>query len=132
MLNPANPLPDSKEHAMTKPTPAPILPADSLVDLRERLRRFAAERDWAQFHTPKNLAMSVAIEAAEIMEHFQWRSAAESADLDAAARHDVALEIADVLLYLVRLADVLDIDMAAAAREKIRLNAFKYPVQRGL
>jgi dCTP diphosphatase len=113
-------------------TPAPIAPVDSLDDLRERLRRFAAERDWAQFHTPKNLAMSVAIEAAEIMEHFQWLTAGQSLDLDTAARQEVAHEIADVLLYLIRLADVLDIDPAAAAREKIRLNAIKYPVQGGL
>lgn len=117
---------------MTKPTPASILPPDSLDDLRERLRRFAAERDWEQFHTPKNLAMSVAIEAAEIMEHFQWLTAAQSLDLDAAARQEVAHEIADVLLYLVRLADVLDIDMVAAAREKIGLNANKYPARRSL
>ena len=117
---------------MTQPMPAPILPSDGLDDLRERLRRFAAERDWEQFHTPKNLAMSVAIEAAEIMEHFQWLTAAQSACLDAAVRHEVALEIADVLLYLVRLADVLDIDMVAAAREKIAFNAHKYPARRGL
>jgi NTP pyrophosphatase (non-canonical NTP hydrolase) len=117
---------------MTTPTPSSTLPPDTLNDLRERLRRFAAERDWEQFHTPKNLALSVAIEAAEIMEHFQWLTAAQSANLDKAARHDVALEIADVLLYLVRLADVLDIDVAAAAREKIELNAHKYPARRGL
>ena len=117
---------------MTKHTAAPIQPADSLDDLRERQRLFAAERDWEQFHTPKNLAMSVAIEAAEIMEHFQWLTPAQCAGLDASARHEVGLEIADVLLYLVRLADVLDIDMAAAAREKIGLNALKYPVRRGL
>jgi len=117
---------------MTIPNPAPTPSSDGLDDLRERLRRFAAERDWEQFHTPKNLAMSVAIEAAEIMEHFQWLTAAQSASLDAAVRHEVALEIADVLLYLVRLADVLDIDMLAAAREKIGLNAQKYPVRRGL
>ncbi len=117
---------------MTKPTPGPIPPPDSLDDLRERQRRFAAERNWEQFHTPKNLAMSVAIEAAEIMEHFQWLTAAQGTDLDEAVRHEVALEIADVLLYLVRLADVLDIDMVAAAREKIGLNALKYPVRSGL
>lgn len=117
---------------MTTPMPAASPPPDSLDDLRERLRRFAAERDWEQFHTPKNLAMSVAIEATEIMEHFQWLTAAQSANLDAAARHEVALEIADVLLYLVRLADVLDIDMAAAAHEKIELNAHKYPARSGL
>jgi len=107
---------------MTTPTPSSTLPPDTLNDLRERLRRFAAERDWEQFHTPKNLALSVAIEAAEIMEHFQWLTAAQSANLDKAARHDVALEIADVL----------DIDVAAAAREKIELNAHKYPARRGL
>jgi NTP pyrophosphatase (non-canonical NTP hydrolase) len=113
-------------------TPPPLAPFDSLDDLRERLRRFAAERDWEQFHTPKNLAMSIGIEAAEIMEHFQWLTAAQSLDLDHAARQEVAHEIADVLLYLIRLADVLDIDPAAAAREKIRLNAIKYPAQGGL
>jgi dCTP diphosphatase len=105
---------------------------DSLQDLRERLRHFAAERDWNQFHGPKNLAMSVAIEAAEIMEHFQWLTPAQSLELDQAARREVAHEIADVLLYLVRLADVLDIDLASAAREKIALNAQKYPLARGL
>ena len=117
---------------MTNHTADPTLPTDSLDDLRERQRRFAAERDWEQFHKPKNLAMSVAIEAAEIMEHFQWLTADQSASLDAAARREVGREIADVLLYLVRLADVLDIDLAAAAREKIALNALKYPAQRGL
>jgi dCTP diphosphatase len=117
---------------MTAATPAPIPPSDSLDDLRERQRQFAADRDWEQFHTPKNLAMSVAIEAAEIMEHFQWLTAAQGLALDAAARQEVAHEIADVLLYLVRLADVLDIDMAAAAREKIALNAGKYPARRSL
>ena len=115
-----------------QPDSAPARTVDSLDDLRERQRQFAAERDWEQFHTPKNLSMSVAIEAAEIMEHFQWLTPAQGAALDAGARHEVALEIADVLLYLVRLADVLDIDMAAAAREKIGLNALKYPVRRGL
>src|SRR5579859_401365 len=116
---PAGPPPDERESAMTAGTYAQIPPTDSLDNLRERQRRFAAERDWEQFHTPKNLAMSVAIEAAEIMEHFQWLTAAQSLELDAAMRQEVAHEIADVLLYLVRLADVLDIDMTAAAHEKI-------------
>lgn len=117
---------------MTKRTAVPVQPIDSLEDLRERLRSFAADRDWERFHTPKNLAMSVAIEAAEIMEHFQWLTPEQGSDLDPVARRAAALEIADVLLYLVRLADVLDIDMAAAAREKIVLNAHKYPARRGL
>jgi dCTP diphosphatase len=105
---------------------------DSLQDLRERLRHFAAERDWNQFHGPKNLAMSVAIEAAEIMEHFQWLTPVQSGELSQEARCEVAHEMADVLLYLIRLADVLDIDLASAARDKIVLNAQKYPVSRGL
>lgn len=107
-------------------------PRDSLDDLRDRLRVFAAARDWEQFHTPKNLAMSVAIEAAEIMEHFQWLTPEQGASLDGAAKREVAYEIADVLLYLVRLADVMEVDMLAAAREKIDLNAVKYPAPRGI
>lgn len=105
---------------------------DSLTGLRDRLRRFAAERNWEQFHTPKNLAMSAAIEAAEIMEHFQWLTPAQSATLPEATRTEVAHEIADVMLYLIRLADVLDIDPIAAAHEKIGLNAQKYRVTHGL
>ena len=105
---------------------------DSLSDLRERLRQFAAERDWEHFHVPKNLAMSVAIEAAEIMEHFQWLTPEQSAALPESKRIAVALEIADVLLYLVRLADVLDIDPLEAALDKMVINARKYPAVRGL
>ena len=106
--------------------------SDSLNDLRERLRQFAAERDWERFHVPKNLAMSVAIEAAEIMEHFQWLTPEESAALPESRRAAVAQEIADVLLYLVRLADVLDIDPLEAALDKMVINARKYPAVRGL
>jgi len=105
---------------------------DSLNDLRDRLRQFAADRDWEQFHVPKNLAMSVAIEAAEIMEHFQWLTPDESAALPAPQRAAVAREIADVLLYLVRLADVLDIDPVEAALDKMAINARKYPAVRGI
>jgi NTP pyrophosphatase (non-canonical NTP hydrolase) len=108
------------------------VPRDTLDDLRDRLRVFAAERDWEQFHTPKNLAMSVAIEAAEVMEHFQWLTPEQGASLDPVAKREVAHEIADVLLYLIRLADMMGIDMLAAAREKIELNAVKYPVPRGI
>jgi len=106
--------------------------SDSLSDLRERLRQFAAERDWEQFHVPKNLAMSVAIEAAEIMEHFQWLTPEESAALPESRRAAVAYEIADVLLYLVRLADVLDIDPLEAALDKMVINARKYPAVRSI
>jgi dCTP diphosphatase len=102
----------------------------SLDDLRDALRRFAAARDWEQFHTPKNLAMALSVEAAELLEQFQWLTPAQSARLDARRKRAVSEEIADVLLYLTRLADVLDIDAVAAARRKIRINAKKYPVRR--
>jgi NTP pyrophosphatase (non-canonical NTP hydrolase) len=98
--------------------------------LTAALREFARERDWEQFHSPKNLAAALAVEAGEVLEHFQWLSPAESTALDAQRRHEVALELADVLLYLVRLADRLDVDLAAAAQEKLALNARKYPVER--
>ena len=104
--------------------------ADSLDRLRNGLRRFADAREWQQFHTPKNLAMALAVEAAELLEHFQWLTADESTVLDARRRRAVADEIADVLLYLTRLADVLGIDAVAAARRKMKTNGKKYPVAR--
>ena len=103
---------------------------DSLEALRDALRAFAAERDWERFHTPKNLAMALSGEAGEVIEHFQWLSGEESAALPEPARAEVALELADVLLYLVRLADVLGIDLADAARTKLRINADRYPVDK--
>ena len=102
----------------------------TLAGLRVALRKFAAAREWQQFHTPKNLAMALSVEAAELLEHFQWLTTAQSVRLSAQRRRAVADEIADVLLYLTRLADVLDIDPLAAARRKLRLNARKYPVAR--
>lgn len=111
--------------------PARRPPAISdLADLRARLRRFAGARDWQPFHTPKNLAAALAVEAAELLEHFQWLTPEESARLPRATRAEVAAEIADVLLYLIRLADVLDIDPVPAARRKLRANARKYPVRK--
>jgi NTP pyrophosphatase (non-canonical NTP hydrolase) len=98
--------------------------------LAVRLAEFARERDWDQFHSPKNLAMALAGEAGELLEHFQWLSEEQSRALDEATRRAVALEMADVLLYLVRLADRLDVDLVAAAHDKIALNARKYPVER--
>jgi dCTP diphosphatase len=103
---------------------------DALLDLRDRQRRFAAERDWQQFHAPKNLAIALSVEAAELLEHFQWLSEEASRRLPAADLAKVREELADVLLYLVRLADELGVDLAAAARDKIELNARKYPVDR--
>lgn len=101
---------------------------DSLAGLRDELRSFARARDWEQFHTPKNLAMALAIEAAEVMEHFQWLTPEESRALSPERREALGHEIADVLIYLTRLADVADIDPVAAARTKIAINARRYPV----
>ena len=101
-----------------------------LIELRDALRKFAAARDWERFHSPKNLAMALAGEAGEVIEHFQWLSEQESAALSDTTREDVALELADVLLYLIRLSDVLDIDLAEAARRKLIVNAGRYPVEK--
>ena len=98
-----------------------------LTSLRDALRIFCAEREWHQYHTPKNLVMALIVEAAELVEHFQWATAEESATLSDEKRAAVADEIADVLVYLTELADVLGIDMLAAARQKIIKNAQKYP-----
>ena len=103
---------------------------DSVAGLTQALRAFARERDWEQFHSPKNLAMALVVEAAEIVEHFQWLDARASSDLGGARRDAVALEIGDTLLYLLRLADVLGIDPVAAATRKMAINAERYPVDK--
>ena len=100
---------------------------DSLQDLKERTRRFAQERDWEQFHTPKNLAMALSVEVAELAEHFQWLQTGADAELDDARRVAIRHELADVLLYLVQLADKMQVDLHGAAVEKMALNAIKYP-----
>jgi len=100
---------------------------NSLDELAMELRRFAGERQWEPFHTPKNLAAALIVEAAELLEHFQWLTQEQSQDLSPATKQEVAHEIADVLIYLTRLADQLHIDMLAAASEKMALNAKKYP-----
>lgn len=102
----------------------------NIEDLRSALRDFAAERDWDQFHSPKNLATALAVEAAEILEHFQWLTEEQSRTLVDAKRDEVAEELADVLLYLVRLADKLDVDLMAAANGKLVKNAAKYPADK--
>lgn len=103
---------------------------DPLRDLRDELRAFAAARDWDQFHSPRNLATALAVEAAELLEPFQWLSEEQSRALPPETRAAVEEELADVLLYLVRLADKLDVDLAAAARAKIARNGEKYPVEK--
>lgn len=103
---------------------------DPLIPLRDELRRFAADRDWDQFHSPKNLASALAVEAAELLEPFQWLTEEQSRQLTAEQSEAVREEMADVLLYLIRLADKLDIDLAAAASDKIVRNSAKYPVEK--
>lgn len=100
---------------------------NTLTELKLALRLFAKERNWEPFHTPKNLAASVMIEAGELLEHFQWISQEESNHLAASQKQEVAHEIADVLIYLTRLADTMDIDPIKAVAEKMQLNAIKYP-----
>ena len=106
--------------------------AATLTDLRDALRKFAAEREWDQFHTPKNLAMAVSVEAAELLEHFQWLTDEQAKTLRGDQLLKVQEEIADVFLYLARLADKLGINMLAAASKKMELNANKYPVAKAL
>jgi dCTP diphosphatase len=100
---------------------------NSLEDLRRRLRTFAQARDWEQFHSPKNLAMALIVEAGELVELFQWLTEEESGTLSVEQRTAVEQEMADVLLYLVRLADRLDVDLLEAAARKIEINERKYP-----
>ena len=105
-------------------------PTDSLEGLRRQLAEFARERDWEQFHSPKNLAMALIAEAAELVEHFQWLTETQSQQLDADKRAAVRLELADILIYLIRTADRLDIDLITAARDKIALNEQRFPAAR--
>ncbi len=98
--------------------------------LRDALRAFAAERDWERFHAPKNLAMALSVEAAELLEVFQWMPDADSRDLDPVAREAASQEIADVLLYLIQLCDALGVDPIAAAERKMVVNAARYPIEK--
>ena len=104
--------------------------ADALRTLQERLAAFAAARDWEQFHSPKTLAMALSVEAAELVEEFQWLTDEQSRNLDADRRERVRLELADVFIYLLRMADRLDVDLLRAAADKIALNEQKYPAER--
>ena len=103
---------------------------DSLEVIREQLHRFAVDRDWEQFHSPKNLAMALSAECGELLEHFMWLDEAQSALLDPAQTDAVALEMADIMIYLIRLADRLDVDLLDAARRKVAVNEQRYPVEK--
>ncbi len=104
--------------------------SDSIDQLNERLLRFARERDWEQFHSPKNLAMALAGEAGELLEHFQWLTEEQSENLSADRKDEVAMELADLLIYLVRLSQRLEIDLLDAAWRKIAINEKRYPAEK--
>lgn len=101
-----------------------------LDNLKHRLRKFAEERDWDQFHSPKNFSMALIVECAELVEHFQWLTDEQSKNLPNETLEEVRLEIADIFIYLIRLADKLDVDLIDAANDKIVLNARKYPIEK--
>lgn len=99
----------------------------NIEKLQHRLREFAADREWEQFHSPKNIAMALSVEASELLEHFQWLTQLQSASPESVNRGEVATEIADIQIYLAMLADKLDIDIEKAVDEKIETNGIKYP-----
>lgn len=103
------------------------MPKDSLEQLNLRLKMFAHERNWEQFHSPKNLSMAMIAECAELVEHFQWLSEAQSQDLTPEKKEQVALEAADILIYLIRFCERLEIDLVAAANRKLAINEQRYP-----
>jgi len=104
--------------------------SDSLAELRAKINAFVHERDWEQFHSPKNLVMAMIVEAAELVEHFQWDTLEDSYQLTPEKREQVSHELADTFVYLLRIAEVLKIDLLDAANAKILLNAKKYPVDK--
>ena len=106
------------------------LDMNKLEKIKLRLRRFADERDWDQFHSPKNLAMALIVEAADLVEHFQWLTEKQSQKLPAEKRAEVEQEIADIQIYLIRLADKLGVDVEKAVNAKIKLNEKKYPAKK--
>ncbi|MEI8346606.1 MAG: nucleotide pyrophosphohydrolase [Pseudomonadota bacterium] len=101
-----------------------------LTELKEKLRQFAQEREWEIYHNPKNLSMALTVESAELMEIFQWLTAEETQELSVENKHKVSEELADILLYTIRLADRLNISLSQAAQEKLIKNAKKYPVEK--
>lgn len=103
---------------------------DSLQQLTEELARFARERDWEQFHSPKNLSMALIAEAAELVEHFQWLSEAQSQQLSPDKLEAVRLELADIQIFLIRIADQLGVDLVQAAEDKMRINETRFPVEK--
>ena len=101
-----------------------------LESIKQQLREFSKERDWDQFHSPKNFSMALIVECAELVEHFQWLTEEQSKQLPEETLDEVSLEMADIMIYLIRLADKLDIDLIDVVNQKIKLNAIKYPVDK--
>lgn len=101
---------------------------DNFQELAKKVQRFARERDWGQFHSPKNLSMALSVECAELMEHFQWLTERQSRRLGRRKLREVEMELADVQIYLIRLSQVLGVDLVAAGNRKLLGNARKYPV----
>lgn len=104
--------------------------SQELESIKQRLREFAKERDWDQFHSPKNFAMALIVECGELVEHFQWLTDEQSKRLPEDTLDEVSLEMADVMIYLIRLADKLDVDLLSTVERKMELNAIKYPVEK--
>ncbi len=125
--NTCQPTPSHPKYPHPKNNNPNTMPQDKL---KQALRDFAKERDWEQFHSPKNLAMALAGETGELLECFQWLSEAQSASLSPEQKQAVSEEIADVQLYLIRLADKLDINIHDACEAKMKLNAEKYPADK--
>ncbi len=103
---------------------------DSLENLNQRLKQFASERNWEQFHNPKNLSMALIAEAAELLEHFTWIDAEASYQLDPAKKQEVSLEMADILIFLLRIAERTNIDLIEATNQKIEINEKRFPVDK--
>lgn len=104
--------------------------SNELEEIKLRLQEFAKERDWDQFHSPKNFSMALIVECAELVEHFQWLTDEQSKRLPEDTLDEVSLEMADIMIYLIRLADKLDVDLLESVNRKIKLNAEKYPIDK--
>jgi len=104
--------------------------SDSIENLNQQLKAFAVERDWEQFHNPKNLSMALIAECAELVEHFQWLTEQQSLNLDKNKKQEVAMELADIFIYLIRTAERLDIDLIESAQTKMTINQQRYPIER--
>ncbi|MCW8982619.1 MAG: nucleotide pyrophosphohydrolase [Gammaproteobacteria bacterium] len=102
--------------------------SDSIEILRHQLSQFAKKRDWEQFHSPKNLSMALIAEVAELIEHFQWLTEEASYNLEEPQRTEVGLELADIFIYLIRIADQLDVNLISVAQEKMAINEQRFPV----